>query len=496
MFVRKSMAAAFAATISGAIVAVTAGSAAAAYAPQPDDSLTSGVVAADLIGGGSDTSQTVMKSLADAWNAKGTAPRIATYAATGGGDIPLPDGTLIPRPNGSGAGKNLLHGATNVPQVDFARSSSGPSTTETADGLKNFPFALDTLMMATAPVSNAPASLTPAQIVGIYKGDITNWSQVGGQNGVIQPMIPQSGSGTRSFFTGELQKMNGGTAVTLAGHVTNVQEHEDDPIKDNPNAIAPFSQGRAGLVGTLRLEQGWSADRAIFNVFRGAEVNDSIRAIFGPDGFICSDEAKPLIEAAGFKQLARPAFGGVCGEALDTNTSNFLTNTPVATTTTLKGATPAANTVRLDAAVSVSEGTVSFYEGTTVVRANVPVSQGGAVATLTGVSAGAHTYVAKFTPAANSLAVASESAPVTVTVTATSTSPSQACLAAKNADSNAVAALTAAKSKVAKAKKAYKLAVGAKKVKAKKKLAKAKKSLKNATAAAATAKANATKACA
>lgn len=458
MFVRKSLATAMAAALSGAIVAVTAGSAAAAYTPNPDDSITN-PVAADLVGVGSDTSQTVMKMLADAWNAKGTAPKIATFAALGGGDLPdsvtKPDGSLVPRPNGSGAGKNLLHGSGNVPMIDFARSSSGPNTTETAAGLKNFPFALDTLQMATAKTSNAPATLTPAQIVGIYKGEITNWSQVGGQPGVIVPMIPQSGSGTRSFFTGELKKMNGNVDVTLATGVQNVQEHEDDPIKDNPNAVAPFSQGRAGLLGTLRLEGGWSADRAIFNVLRGAEVTDQIRAIFGSEGFICSDQAKPIIEAAGFKQLARPDLGGVCGEALDANTSNFVTNDPVATTTTLTGASPAANTVRLTAALSpVSEGTVSFFEGTTVIRANVPVTSGQSVTTVTGVSAGAHTYVAKFTPARGTLARASESAPVTVTVSSTSTTPPKTdndtqCTAAQ-------AKVKKIKQKMKKAKKADK----------------------------------------
>ncbi|NHA00348.1 hypothetical protein G5V59_10145 [Nocardioides sp. W3-2-3] len=54
-------------------------------------------------------------------------------------------------------------------------------------------------------VSNAPATLTPAQIVGIYKGEITNWSQVGGTAGVIAPKIPQGGSGTRSFFVAQAE---------------------------------------------------------------------------------------------------------------------------------------------------------------------------------------------------------------------------------------------------------------------------------------------------
>ncbi|NHA00346.1 hypothetical protein G5V59_10135 [Nocardioides sp. W3-2-3] len=153
-------------------------------------------------------------------------------------------------------------------------------------------------------VSNAPATLTPAQIVGIYKGEITNWSQVGGTAGVIAPKIPQGGSGTRSFFVAQLKAMNGGVDVTLAASVAEVQEHDDTAIKSDPNAVAPFSVGRASLLGdTLRIEGGWTAQRALYNVVRGADVaNDKVQAVFGSTGFFCSDAARAPIEAAGFKQ--------------------------------------------------------------------------------------------------------------------------------------------------------------------------------------------------
>ena len=50
-------------------------------------------------------------------------------------------------------------------------------------------------------------------MVDIYKGDVTNWNQVGGTAGVIKPLIPQAGSGTRSFFVAQLKAANGGVAV-------------------------------------------------------------------------------------------------------------------------------------------------------------------------------------------------------------------------------------------------------------------------------------------
>ncbi len=187
---------------------LTAGSAVATTDPQPDD--TAGTPTnAMLIGVGSDTTQRAVKLVGDAYNATTPAAPIFTYAAcaspTTCGMITMPAGDVA-RPNGSGAGKQRLYGAGNNPEVDFARSSSAQNTAETNAGLQSFPFALDQLQMvvSNAVASNAPVGLTNAQIVSIYKGDITNWSQVGGNAGVIAPKIPQAGSGTRSFFDAQL----------------------------------------------------------------------------------------------------------------------------------------------------------------------------------------------------------------------------------------------------------------------------------------------------
>jgi ABC-type phosphate transport system substrate-binding protein len=383
-----------------------------AHAADPDDpSFTP--VAADLIGVGSDTSQHAVHVLAEgtgSWAAQTPTPafRIASFAATGGGTIALPSGSIT-RPNGSSAGKAMLYGGSNNPDIDFARSSSAQSATETSNGLQSFPFALDTLAMAVSNTvsSNAPASLTPAQIVDIYKGNITDWSAVGGTAGTIAPKIPQAGSGTRAFFTAQLQAMNGGVAVTLAGSVAEVQEHDDSTIKGDPNAIAPFSVGRAKLLGTtLRIEAGWKADRALYNVVRGADLGRAdIQAVFGSDGFFCSTGARSLIEAAGFQQFAKPARGGVCGAATQAATTNFTLNQAVATTTTLKGTSDKANAATLVAQVTgatAPTGTVSFYNGTTLLASGVPLVSGQATRLVSGLTPGTHPYRAVFVPSAGS----------------------------------------------------------------------------------------------
>ena len=423
MFVRTTLAGVVTAALAGSAIALSAGAAHAATDPD-DPSFTP--VAGDLIGVGSDTTQHAMHLFAEQlWNADSanSSHKIASFAATGGGTVTLPTSTPT-RPNGSGAGKGLLYGAGNNPDVDFARSSSANNATETSNGLQMFPFALDTLVMAVSNnvTSHAPAALTQAQIVDIYKGNITNWADVGGTSGTIKPRIPQSGSGTRGFFLAQLKAMNGGVDVDLGGSVAEVQEHDPAPIQDDPDVIAPFSKGRAGLAGTaLRIETGWSADRAVYNVVRGADVSDDlIQAAFGSDGALCSTDARPLIEEAGFEQLATPDHGGVCGAPTQTATSNFATNQQVVTTTTLAGSSPAPGKVTLVASVTGAtspSGTVDFFEGETKVASNVPLTSGAATAMLSGLAQGSsHTYTAMFTGDEGSVFEPSTSGEATVKV--------------------------------------------------------------------------------
>jgi ABC-type phosphate transport system substrate-binding protein len=405
MHARKFLAGLAAAAVALSVLALTSSPASAAV--DPDD--TPGTpVDADLVGVGSDTSQNAMFRAIGAYNAQSPAPahKFYTYAATGGGTIPVPGGDIT-RPNGSGAGKALLFGASNNTHIDFARSSSANSTAENTANLFAFPFALDTLVMVTSGnvASHAPAALTTTQLLDIYKGNVTNWSAIGGTAGTIKPRIPQAGSGTRSFFLAQLKALNGNVDVVLGAGVGEVQEHDPLPIQNDADVIAPFSKGRAGLSGTaLRVETGFSADRALYNVVRQADlVNPDITAMFGSDGFLCSDKATASIEAAGFKQFSKPTAGGECGAQTQGATSNFTTSI-VNTTTTVTVTSASASSAKVVAKVaagSAPNGRVTFTEGGVTVAANVPLVSGQATITPSA-APGVHTYAAHFTPSANS----------------------------------------------------------------------------------------------
>lgn len=426
MHARKLLAGLATAAVAVSGIALTAAPASAVYTKHElDPSFTP--VSADLIGGGSDTTMGSVHYVAEAFNSAfpNAGFKVASYAAQPQPAAPAPANTIslpstptatvINRPNGSGGGKGLLYGANNQVELDFARSSSGLNDNEKAAGLRLYPFGLDTLRIAVSGsvASNAPASLTPAQIVDIYEGDITNWNQLpGGKAGVIAPKVPQGGSGTRDFFLAQLKAIKG-SDVTLAGTVVEVQEHDDTTVKNNPNAVAPFSLGRAELLkGSLRLTSdaagtGWKADRAVYNVVRQSSLTDpKVQAVFGEDGFFCSTAARPFIEQGGLKQLATEAKGGECGLPTQSSTSNFTLNQAVVTSVRLSVASTTARTAKLTAVVSGStapRGTVTFYDGAKVLRAGVALISGQATTTVAGLAPGNRSYRAEFVPAAGSV---------------------------------------------------------------------------------------------
>lgn len=170
---------------------------------------------------------------------------------------------------------------------------------------------------------------------------------------------------------------------------------------------------------------------------------------------------------------------------------------PVATVTTLTGVSSSPNKATLTVKVDKADaaGSISFLEGTTEVGKGA-VANGSLSVDLANVTAGAHTYTAKFVPTDATKFIGSTSAAVTVTVAApvvippivTPPAPSAACTTAQTELTKANAAVTSAQTKVTKTKAAVaKAKAKAKKAKAaakKKATAKLKKASKKAKAAA------------
>ncbi|MEU3337181.1 Ig-like domain repeat protein [Streptomyces sp. NPDC006668] len=243
-----------AALVAAAVVAGGLALASPAYAdPTPAGTFR------QLVGVGSDTTQDVLNALAGDTVAGKSYAATAVKSASGAGiasyDAIEPGtgsttsnittrsgGPSFLRPNGSGKGRLALSesltgdkfpdssGVAIKGQVDFARSSSGPSFSGSA--LTYIPMARDAIGVAVR--GSGLDTLTVAQLHDIYVGTLTT---VNGQT--VHPKIPQSGSGTRKFFLSILGLQD----ADLAPSVQAVQENQGNSALTEAGALVPFSVG-------------------------------------------------------------------------------------------------------------------------------------------------------------------------------------------------------------------------------------------------------------
>ena len=96
--------------------------------------------------------------------------------------------------------------------------------------------------------ANAVKGLTMDQITKIYKGEITDWSQVGGKKGPIVVVTRDTASGTRGAFEEIMsltRKVAGQkvSAISPRAQVGNGNGMVKTMVANNPNAIGYISLG-------------------------------------------------------------------------------------------------------------------------------------------------------------------------------------------------------------------------------------------------------------
>jgi ABC-type phosphate transport system substrate-binding protein len=253
-----------AAGIAAATAAAVVATAAPALADPPAGSTGKEVVPAsyDVVGVGANTDEGLFNQLSIDYNktipaSKHSAnhPYFYSFNATVPGSTSTAPTKIVPkvgcaaitRPNGSSAGlkaldMNTFDGKTSHYCIDFARSSSGRSATApkpASGGVTYVALAEDAVTYATRDTGStyAPKNLTAAQLKNIFLCNYTNWKQVGGPNQPIKAYLPQTGSGTLSFW---LKALN----ITAAGSCVNesLEENQGQSSQFNsPNAIFIYS---------------------------------------------------------------------------------------------------------------------------------------------------------------------------------------------------------------------------------------------------------------
>ena len=208
--------------------------------------------------------------------------------------------TFTYNPTGSGSGiKAVLEG-----RCDIGLSSRNLKDEEKADGLTETVLAYDGIAMIVHP-ENPVSDLTLEQIAAIYTGEITNWNEVGGNDGEIVLIGREAGSGTRDGFesiTGtedackyrqELTS-TGDVITTVAGNPNAIGYASLASVKNSVKAISVG--GVAPSEATIK-DGSYALQRPFVLVTKtDAELSETAKKFFD---YITSADANEIITSAG-----------------------------------------------------------------------------------------------------------------------------------------------------------------------------------------------------
>ena len=211
-------------------------------------------------------------------------------------------------PTGSGAG---IEAASNG-SADIGLASRALKDEEKAGGLTETVVALDGIAVIVNADSKV-ADLTVEQIGKIFTGEITDWSEVGGDAGTISCIGREAGSGTRDGFesiTGTKDACKLDQELTSTGGVI-------EAVASNPNAIGYASLSavegkntvKAVTVGGVActeetvLNGSYAIQRPFVLVTKtGENLSPAAQAFFD---YATSSAASQLIKAAGAVPVAK-----------------------------------------------------------------------------------------------------------------------------------------------------------------------------------------------
>ena len=211
-----------------------------------------------------------------------------------------PDVTVTYNPTGSGSGI----AAVQEGRCDIGLASRALKEEEIAAGLKETILAYDGIAVIVHP-DNPVADLSLEQITAIYTGQITDWSEVGGEEGEIVLIGREAGSGTRDGFesiTGTEDACLYRQELTSTGDVITA-------VSQNPGAIGYASLSavndtvKALKVGGVEcseatiLDGTYSIQRPFVMITKeGTELSAAAQAFLD---FAMSADAADLIAQAG-----------------------------------------------------------------------------------------------------------------------------------------------------------------------------------------------------
>lgn len=201
---------------------------------------------------------------------------------------------------GSSAGiKNANEGITPI-----GASSRNLKDEEKAWGMTEVVIAYDGIAVVTHP-SNSVADLSFEQIQAIYKGEITNWSEVGGPDQNIVVVSREDGSGTRGAFEellefeGELSsdamiaEGNGNVQTTVAGNEQAIGYVSLTSMDESVKAV--LVNGVEATVDNV-LAETYKISRPFIMMYHEKNMTPVTKAYID---FILSEEGQVIVEENG-----------------------------------------------------------------------------------------------------------------------------------------------------------------------------------------------------
>ena len=218
-----------------------------------------------------------------------------------------PDVSVTYDPTGSGTGIEAAANGT----ADIGLSSRALTEEETASGLVGTEVALDgiaVIVNADSPV----ADLSVEQIAQIFTGEITDWSEVGGDAGEIACIGREANSGTRDGF----ESITDTKDACVLSQELNSTGAVIQAVASSPNSIGYASlsavEGQEGIkaitVGGVACTEETVKDGTyeiqrpfVFVTKEGTELSEAAQAFFD---FATSADASELISGAGAVPVA------------------------------------------------------------------------------------------------------------------------------------------------------------------------------------------------
>ena len=208
--------------------------------------------------------------------------------------------TVTYNATGSGAGIQ----AVEEGRCDIGLSSRNLKDEEKAKGLKETVLALDGIAIIVNP-QNPVTDLDVETIAKIYKGEIKNWKEIGGNDAEIVLIGREPGSGTRDGFesiTDTKDKCAYRQELTSTGDVITTVAGNPDAIGYASLASVKATVKAVSVDGVIPSEKtvkdgSYSIQRPFVLVTKeGVELSESAQKFFD---YVTSEEANEVISGAG-----------------------------------------------------------------------------------------------------------------------------------------------------------------------------------------------------